>query len=318
MVRNQDVRGYIRGFTLVELLVVIAIVGLLVALLLPAVQAAREAARRIQCTNHLKQFGVALHNFHDVKKAIPPGAVDGGGSPSEANVKFNIPLNVTHGWGPFMLPYVEQQSVFDQYRWDRDWRSPENQPVREMHVNVFKCPSAPDRNRIDSFSSGNFAIQTACTDFAVISSIDNVPLFRSLLIDSATNGNPRTVMRINHCESLSVITDGLSNTGFLFEDGGRFQRYVAKKPVPGGRFTGGGWPDRENAFQLDGFDSTGTVMNGPCAINCSNDNEIYSFHPGGTMIALADGAVRYLSETTELRLVARLVTRGAGEPVGEY
>ena len=307
-----------RGFTLVELLVVIALVGALVGLLLPAVQAAREAARRMQCSNNLKQFGIALHNFHDIKNGVPPGAVDGGGSPMDANAKFNIPLRVTHGWGPFLLPYLEQQTVYDRYRWDRDWRAPANQAVREMHLDVFKCPSVPDRNRIDSFTSANFVVQTACTDFAVLTSIDNAQLFGLGLIDSASNANPRTVMRINRCENFSAITDGLSNTGFLFEDGGRFQRYLAKKPFPGGRFTGGGWTDRENAAQLDGCDNTGTVMNGPCAINCTNDNEIYSFHTGGAMVALADGSVRFVRESLELRLVASLVTRGAGEPIGEY
>ncbi len=86
-----------KGFTLVELLVVIAIIGVLVALLLPAVQAAREAARRMQCSNHLKQIGLAIHNFHDTQGALPPAAID----------TYRMTL-----W-PLLYPYIEKNSLYD-------------------------------------------------------------------------------------------------------------------------------------------------------------------------------------------------------------
>src|SRR5262249_40744593 len=90
-----------RGFTLVELLVVIAIIGILVALLLPAIQAAREAARRAQCVNNMKQLGVAMQNYHDVRKKLPLGS-----------------WSCCWGtWQMYILPYIEEQQLFDMYQW---------------------------------------------------------------------------------------------------------------------------------------------------------------------------------------------------------
>lgn len=103
-----------RAFTLVELLVVIAIIGVLGALLLPAVQSAREAARRMQCTNNLKQLGLSLHNFHDVNKKFPPAHEDLATSPS-TSTKWAC------SWMPRILPFIEEQAVFQLYRLDRHW-----------------------------------------------------------------------------------------------------------------------------------------------------------------------------------------------------
>src|SRR6187431_1839409 len=92
-----------RAFTLVELLVVIAIIGVLVALLLPAVQAAREAARRMQCTNNLKQLGLAVHNYHDTNNVFPPQMMN-----------INTSNDRRWGWGAVTLPYIEQGALYQQ------------------------------------------------------------------------------------------------------------------------------------------------------------------------------------------------------------
>src|SRR5829696_74432 len=102
-----------RAFTLVELLVVIAIIGILVALLLPAIQAAREAARRAQCQNHLKNIGLALQNYHSATKRFPKGYVSTGAGAIEA-----------WAWSTFLLPYLEEQGIFDQLRPAQEWIVP--------------------------------------------------------------------------------------------------------------------------------------------------------------------------------------------------
>ena len=120
----------VQGFTLVELLVVIAIIGILVALLLPAVQAAREAARRTECNNNLKQFGIALHNYHDTYKVFPPALLNSGRwSGARGYPNTGGTLNTT-GWA-MLLPFIEEQSLYDQY----DFNRPSNLSVGNRNQN---------------------------------------------------------------------------------------------------------------------------------------------------------------------------------------
>jgi len=143
------------GFTLVELLVVIAIIGILIALLLPAVQAAREAARRSSCTNHMKQLALAFHNYYDSKKAFPRVFYSSMGD--------NVTCAGTCGcipWldcprrspGPFVhiLPYIEQQAVYSQWRWScpfiHGWNGEavaanNYSPPGNARIDTFVCPS---------------------------------------------------------------------------------------------------------------------------------------------------------------------------------
>lgn len=107
----------IRAFTLVELLVVIAIIGVLIALLLPAVQAAREAARRTQCTNHLKQFGLGMHNYMDVNDtALPYGATTPGWGDY-----FGVASMPRSTWMPRIWPFIEQQTLYSMYDFTKAW-----------------------------------------------------------------------------------------------------------------------------------------------------------------------------------------------------
>jgi prepilin-type N-terminal cleavage/methylation domain-containing protein/prepilin-type processing-associated H-X9-DG protein len=123
------------GFTLVELLVVIAIVGLLIALLLPAVQAAREAARRASCLNNLRQMGLGLQNYHDTHRSFPPGGIE--------PRSFFRPNGRQLAWSLFLLPFVEQQPLYQQVDTGKAFDAPENADAAATVLGLYACPSVP-------------------------------------------------------------------------------------------------------------------------------------------------------------------------------
>jgi prepilin-type N-terminal cleavage/methylation domain-containing protein/prepilin-type processing-associated H-X9-DG protein len=130
------------AFSLVELLVVITIVGVLAALLLPAVQAAREAARRAQCTNNLKQIGLALHNYHAALGSFPPGNLNYSAGRCPGMDEPTASYAAWYGnWAIAILPYMEQAALFDRYDLRYANQSPENRAVRETTVATYLCPS---------------------------------------------------------------------------------------------------------------------------------------------------------------------------------
>ena len=134
-----------RGFTLVELLVVIAIIGILVALLLPAVQAAREAARRSQCSNNLKQIGLAVLNYEQAIKSLPPGAIALG---------YCCSTYSGISWPISILPYLEQQSLYDLYHLELPNEDPQNQTVCQSLVSTYVCPNDPAAEVVEPPASG--------------------------------------------------------------------------------------------------------------------------------------------------------------------
>jgi len=326
-------RVYRAGFTLVELLVVIAIIGVLIALLLPAIQMAREAARRMQCGNNLKQIGLALHNYESTHRRWPRQAT--GPLPGQ---DYNEPRS---SWITAILPYVEQTSLHAQYDLKFNWHDPVNQSAVSTRLAVLNCPSAPRRDGFEwtvlvSYASSTTTTPTlaardfykgATTDYTNVGGVSTA-LNNSLpqrLDDPLNSGILKS-----DAVALAEVTDGLSNTILVAECAGRPNLYQLGRLIPDGSApktwsgsasvsrpfpTGGVWASHSKGFLIDGAQATGFTSTSPgtCAINCSNDNEIYAFHPGGAMSLMADGSVRLLTQAISVPTLAALVSRAGGE-----
>jgi prepilin-type N-terminal cleavage/methylation domain-containing protein/prepilin-type processing-associated H-X9-DG protein len=306
---NHAVRATRPAMTLIELLVVIAITAVLLGLLVPAVQKVRAAAARLSCMNNLKQAGLALHQFEAHHGHFPPGAVLG---PLPA---AGIDGDALHGCWPFLLPYLEQEALFGAYRWDVDFFDLANQPAVATPLKILQCPAAEANRFVAAGQSGGAFVnggQGACIDYGPVQGVD--PGLALLgLIDPV--GDYRGTLPIDDICRVSDITDGTSHTLLIAEDAGRPQRWQAGHLVPGAFSFGGPWASSANPVEIRGASADGATVPGPCAINCTNNQQPYSFHTGGANFLFADASARFLDAHVDIRLLAALATRAGGEVI---
>ncbi len=294
-----------KGFTLVELLVVIAIIGVLVALLLPAVQAAREAARRMQCTNNLKNLGLALHNFHDVNKELPPLA--------KVPATRWITYQGSWGWPVLIAPYYEQQAMYDILgvaNGDASWdaRSPvvgntvKSELVRQP-ITVLMCPSCTV-GVLDSPRRGVNMPDQSLGIGAKLNYMANGGLFN--IWGNANNEAEMSTIMSTHNGAMQPLkghnfanfTDGLSNTLLLGEAAGK------APPISG--FNTNMVPGIWYAV-LQNWNGPRTEHSRRVQFKINQADWAYqhcfsSNHPGGANFCMADGSVRFISETVNFSL----------------
>lgn len=308
-----------QGFTLVELLVVIAIIGILVGLLLPAVQAAREAARRMQCSNNLKQFGIALHNYHDSHRGFPTQVNYGPG-----RAPFTRPYH--HTWMTGMLPYIEQGPLYNTV----DFTLPAwGQAFLTQSVPTFRCPSDAGFDRVKDAHE-----RMAPTSYGGSEGYHWHPSasVNQPSLGEGFSGDGNGLFTVTRWHKIGSITDGTSNTIAVAEtdtvthDGGagltsgsglrKTSGFVYRVAFVGLPHTNGwganeGGPSPANTVNVDGngAKNPGWFRSDPFTMTPSyiahwgpnaSRNGPSSFHTGGVQATFCDGSVAFISESIDM------------------
>ncbi len=304
------------GFSLVELLVVIAIIAILIGLLLPAVQAARESARRASCLNNMRQIGIAILSFESAHRVFPASGWTqaGPGNPAGKYV----------GWRPLILPFAEEAGLRKIYDFSENWWEGRNRKAAAVPVALFQCPSSIERATVtDAIAhpprpAMTFVDPIAPTDYEAIMGVQPRSINPHLSTPVYHNRNRFAVLHRNSRTRVKDIRDGTTQTLMIVECAGR--PLVFRNGQLNNEFSndqGIGWADSEGPFSLDGSNADGSLegcgVEGNCRypLNRRNDNEPYSFHPGGANFLFADAHVQFLDDSIPLLTMAALCTRNA-------
>ena len=304
--RLELARPHRSGFTLIELLVVIAIIGILIGLLLPAVQMARESARRTTCTNNLKQIGVAIQNYHDAYKLLPPGYL----ADFDATGNENGP---GWGWAALVLPYLEEGNLHQTIQFDLPIESPANARPRTTQITTYLCPSdSPEPIWVaTTYDLNGTPKQTICD----VASANYIGVFGTT--EPGVNGDG--IFFRDAKIALRNITDGTSHTMAVGERAHRLYQATWVGVVNNATMYPA--PDSTAPPVLD--NATGMTLghtgdgNGPGAAD-SHVNQFSSLHGQGLNFLFADGHVQFLNESMDYKTYQALSTRAGGEVVGDF
>ena len=321
--------GNLGAFTLVELLVVIAIIGILIALLLPAVQAAREAARRMQCSNNLKQMGLAVHNYHDSIKCFPPGVMYHEILDTSENHSIGPGYSLycgMVGWAAFLLPYMEQQALYSQIDFSKtmytsyvphpyclggstaDYMKPDGNPDNQIPCSsapaTFICPTSP--SSLTKGTQKDYGI--ASMDWGERTS---PPL------NSSTNRTQMVIFFHNSGKNMGAVTDGTSNTLMILEKSSVLKPHQAMNDSlhadPG-----------YNPFLFESHTASGMAFMTVCNVANIPINAgklpgnvhlrgVRGYHTSGINAGRFDGSVSFISETVDFQTYANTFTASNGE-----
>ncbi|MHB8955195.1 MAG: DUF1559 family PulG-like putative transporter [Pirellulaceae bacterium] len=307
------------GFTLVELLVVIAIIGVLVSLLLPAVQSAREASRRLQCANHLKQIGIALHNYHDAIRILPFGQ---GGTGNRYSA-FSL-----------LLPFIEQAPLYESINFRLPYTDVVNDAARLTELPNLRCPSDYPNPLPQTGGATNYMANKG-----------NGIVWRDATGPNANMPNPNGIFYFRSATRFRDIRDGLSNTAAFCE------RVLADgsngivSPVADVFFhPGAPTTDQEAAWLCENLDINNLANQFPLYMGAPwiDGQHTYlhatppnsrscgyftvlravmppsSRHPSGVQLLLCDGSVRYVADSIDLATWRGLGSRAGSEVLGEF
>lgn len=346
--RNTSRRS-LSGFTLIELLVVIAIIAVLIALLLPAVQQAREAARRSQCSNNMKQIGLAMHNYESTYAKFPIGTRGGQPEWSQTGPKTGI------NWRVSVLPFLDQAPIYNRMNFNGSFGGgltaaaafTGNEFLSGLLVPVYRCPSST----LNPFDEGAYSFVDGTTTYTgnynnpgrgmhiqYVGISGAAPNYgwtpQGGYVDcgqgwSCDNGT----LLINECRGTQALMDGTSNTIIVAEQSG---------PLKGGNVTSnyyGGWHGARRTYatsspqcQTGGTKDhwqTGTtcvrqtpnpkgVTDAGNRLAYRNNTSLTSQHTGGVFVSLGDGSVRFVSDNIDFQSLKKLCIAADGQAMGEF
>jgi prepilin-type N-terminal cleavage/methylation domain-containing protein/prepilin-type processing-associated H-X9-DG protein len=290
-----------QAFTLIELLVVIAIIAILIGLLVPAVQKVRAASGATQCINNLKQFGIALHAYHDRTKRLPPGYADKNPDPA---ADASADQGPGWSWAAHLLNDLEQSAVFNQIDFATNVGV---HPVARTPLPVFWCPSDEP---YPTFTVHGTSMIVAQGNYIAVNGVKETSFYP---------GNNNGAFLRNSRFRLIEITDGLSNTLFIGERNGGHSKTTWTGAVPGGLV-----PANQAADPLGSAESAPALVLGHGSANhLPNDPAVwdadifYSRHPGGANFLLGDGSVRTLFNSISGNVYENLLARNDGQTTGD-